>query len=315
MAHKTISYFFLLISFVCVLDANSQSVKANIDKDTITLGDQIKLTLQLDDVNPDRFQLTDWFRFTDTLQRFKLVEKSGIDSLLFNGVYLFRQSFIITSFDSGVYAIPPFTVLLNERFTNESFSLSTEEIFVSISTLDVTNLKIYNDITGIISVEETYNKLNYYFLGIVVSGLLLTGFVLFIYRRRKKARSLTVNDEITILEEAKLQLDSLAINIKTNSDTPKVFYNKLYHIIRVFYSKLFHQPSVINCTTSEWILLSDKLEIGTEQRKEFIYLLNKSDEVRFTESILLEEFEESIRLAGNLAEYLHKLKQGSNFSL
>ncbi len=308
---KAIKHFFcfvLTLLFLLTIDAYSQTVKSTVDKDSITIGDQIKLTLKLDDLNPKQFYLIRWFDFIDSLQHFKLVEKSRIDTLLFNGLYHFRQSFLITSFDSGVYIVPPFTVQLKNIFSEEDVELSTSAIYISISPVNVANLKTYNDVTEIIPVNENTDIPNYYIIAIVITCILITGVAIWLYKRRNKVTHLSDTGVKSVFEDSMQQLDALENSLGNKLNSPKESYNKLYHIVRFFYSRRFHEPSVISCTTNEWILLSEKIKIGKEEKEEFGALLHKSDEVRFTENIHFEEFKESISIAKKIINYLNQLK-------
>lgn len=303
---KQILALFTLLFFLFPREAVSQSLKSVVDKDNITIGDQIHLNLMLDNIDPIMFRVGKWIDFIDTANHFELIEKGPVDSLLVNGIYHLRQSFIITSFDSGVFTIPPFAVRLIHLSTENENILYSNSTSISVSPIDVSRLQAYNEVTDIVLSKNAIEKRRKYFPGIAIVLLIFLGFFFWKMKKRTKSNKYVGKSDTTLLDFTKRELQDLEKSKRTDNISARVFYNRLYHIIRNFYSKRFDAPIVINYTTSEWIFLIKNLKISDEKIGEIILLLDTTDVIRFTQINSFEEDSHTIDSAIRLLEYLDK---------
>jgi len=120
-----------LISLVMVLGLHAQvDVTATADTTVIRIGEQAKVTLEVsyEGVKPE----VSWPIIKDTLQRFvEVVDPGVIDTIHADGRSTQRQEILITSWDSGYYAIPPF------RFKVNGDDRETEAFLLSVQTMAV----------------------------------------------------------------------------------------------------------------------------------------------------------------------------------
>jgi hypothetical protein len=118
----------LLLAAPCV---TAQTVTADLDTSILRIGEQATITLTFSAAAPLPASVA-WPVVGDTLTRHvEVVRSSDLDTLTDGSEVLLRQHIIITSFDSGLWAIPPFAI------TADGTVFESKALLVDIRTVEV----------------------------------------------------------------------------------------------------------------------------------------------------------------------------------
>src|SRR5262249_2817896 len=114
--YKAATIFILLHAVMFASAQDKTTVKAAVDKNSILIGERLNLTLEADipENEPIRFFVI------DTIPHFELT-KHKIDTTNTSEGTLLKQVISLTSFDSGRWVIPAFS--LGENFSTDSIAI------------------------------------------------------------------------------------------------------------------------------------------------------------------------------------------------
>ncbi|HMJ46485.1 MAG TPA: hypothetical protein VK498_04105, partial [Ferruginibacter sp.] len=101
---KRVLFFIVFAIGLQFAFAQSPSVKTQVDRREILIGEQIKYNVEAT-FPANTFQLT-WFNVPDSFDHFEVVVRGKLDSVENNGMLTCRQTLTLTSFDSGVNVLP-----------------------------------------------------------------------------------------------------------------------------------------------------------------------------------------------------------------
>lgn len=259
-------------------------VNTTVDKNNILIGEQFKIKVQTNFSGDDFF--IKWINMPDSLLHFELVEKSKIDSTFTNehlsGI---AQTFTFTSFDSGKWSFPAFTVNFDPLKSDTTVSILTDSlpITVSFSITDTTSaLKDIKTIRGV----EVMNPLWYWIAGIVL--LLLFVFAGFLWYRRWKKNKKTgsATAKLSPYEEAMQELEYLK---KYDLSMPKEvqqYHIKLIDTLRHYLSKK-ENKEYKNKTTGDILLAISNNYRGKEISTKAAAALRFSDAVKYAKYLPL----------------------------
>ena len=279
---KRISFLILIIWIQFCVNAQEVTVSTAFDTSRIYLGDQIFYTITVD--QPADLDLT-LKPIKDTLcKNIEIISGPLTDSsATTDGTLRIRNRYLITSFDSGFYQVPPtYAELANDNGIKRFYS--------DYSLLEVARVKM----TPPDSASQIFDIIKPYraplTVGEIVPWLLLTGLAaLFIYgiflllRRFKKSgkeQDIVINPDpahvIAFRELEKLRQEQL-----WQKGEVKQYYSRLTEIIRQYLEDRYGVYS-LEMTTSETL----EALIRTGFRKDEAYenlksILNGSDLVKF----------------------------------
>ena len=178
----------ILIALLCLLSigrtvAQSVTVEAKIDSLQILIGEQAKVQLQ---VAMDAKQRAVFPAYTDTLVRgVEIIETAKPDTQLLNDNkrWLISQEYTITSFDSALYYLPPFEVLVNNQ-PYRSKALALKVYSIPVDTLHPDQFFGPKDIEEVSLTWEDLAPLVYALIAMLVLGAVAVFFVIR-YRNNK----------------------------------------------------------------------------------------------------------------------------------
>ena len=182
-AARLVILFFLLFGFG---NANAQQIKATarLDSTNILLGDQVKLFLEIDHPKNVRVEFP---AVPDSIvnNHIEVLQRSGIDTFdTDNDEYQKQiQSYLITSFDSGSYRIPPYWFRINMNGRIDSIPSNGVTLNVHTMAIDTTRGPV--DIKMPYAAPLTLKEVTPYILGIILIGAILF-FILYSIKRKKK---------------------------------------------------------------------------------------------------------------------------------
>jgi hypothetical protein len=279
------------------------AIISSLDTNSILIGEQTTLNLKVTASLSDQVEL--WPAFRDTLVKgVEIVSVEKIDTLLDidNNIKSYSQSLIITSFDSGYYAIPPAKFTINEKVLESQAQLLT----VLTLPIDTANAKIY-DIKPPIDTKFgiwdwiLYNKLN--LLGI----LLLIGLIILLIYLLTKKQNIPVPKVIKPKVPAHIialeKLNQLADQKLWQNNKTKLFYISISEILREYLENRY-KILALEQTTEEIMMSIKYFEIEEISRSKLRQVLMLSDLVKFAkENPLPNENEASLN---NAFEFVHQ---------
>jgi hypothetical protein len=242
----------LLIIFSFVVTAGGQDVRVTtaFDSARIFIGDQIRFTVTVEQPEGLKLELP---AFKDTIAKnIEVVSGPQIDSSRLGGRIKIIQKYLITSFDSGRYQVPPvFAELKNESGLKRFYSdYSLLEVFrVKIAPTD-TVAKIFDIIEPYRAPVTLGEVLPWVLIAVLLATL--TWFAVRYFRKLKrpgpKAEILTFPDPAHII--AIRELEKLRDEKLWQKGEIKLYYTRLTEILRQYLENRFRIFS-LEMTTSE----------------------------------------------------------------
>lgn len=270
MNKRKFNIIYILVWFLsCTYTSvSSQTVKAEVDKESIFIGEQVKLKLS---VERGKFGIN-WFKFPDSVNHLEVVNRSKIDTVVKGAFTNYYQTISITSFDSGRWEFPSLSVA--------GIAETTSPITINVSPVDVSQMQDYNDIKEIEEVEAGNNWL---IIGIIAAVTLISiGLVYWFLVKKKKAvvPANVTNGNHSPLEWAMNELKKLHLQNNASPAEVKKYYSDLVSISRTFFSLQLQQQS-LQKTSDEWILGLQALSVEQETKISFFQFIRLADTVKF----------------------------------
>jgi hypothetical protein len=279
-----LKYFLILLLFllsIITTEAQQVKVSASLEKDSIWLGDQIKMILVAE--YPVGTSLT-FPSLKDSLANgIEVITRSSRDSSKIGDTMIqIRQSYLITAFDSGPHPIAPFLFAQKSSLLKDSLRSNALTLFVKVPNVDLK--KGFTDIKKPYSAPVTFKEIAPWILGIILIASIVF-LILYAINRRKKnipLFSLPSKPKLPPHVIALSELDKLKEEQLWQHDKVKDYYTRLTDIIRVYLEDRYEVPAMEQ-TTHE-ILSQFKGENSQIKGKLFTSLqrtLDTSDLVKF----------------------------------
>ena len=294
--------------FSSLLSYAQPAIKTFVDKNEILIGDQFKLRVEAN-FSPDDYKLR-WLQVPDSLGHFEVISRSKIDSVYSNnrltGV---TQTFTLTSFDSGKWALPSFLIGIDpvKDDTTVNYFTDSVPVTVSFSTSDTTNQ--LRDIKPIRDVS-VINPL-WYWIGGGVLLLIAAVIAVWLYRKYKKKKPsiIPVKSGLSAYDEAMLELKNLQqYNFSIPGDL-KVVHSNLAELLKRYLSRR-ENNNFLNNTTGDILLLLSGWGVDKAMVSKIAAALRCGDAVKFAKFIPAEdETYISIASVKELIESFHQKKE------
>ncbi len=270
--------------FANFLNAQNIKVSAKLDSTSIRIGEQIQIHLSIQyQAGKNKIQIQ-WPALTDTIVgKVEIVNISKTDTTRpyknDSLTFLQTKNITITSFDSGYYALPPFTFLVNGDTTHP---YETEALLLQVRNVKVDTTKDIKDIKQPLSVPFSWKELLpyvYWTLGLIAAILLI------VYLTKKLSKEKTkqpidnkpkIPPHILALEE----LDKLRRENLLQEGKIKLYHSRITDILRYYIESRFKIPAMEQ--TSDEIMTSFKsLVIDPESMSKLKQIFLLSDLVKF----------------------------------
>lgn len=189
MTKKFLYLFFLTLSFTAF--SKEVSVSAYIDTATILIGDQVNLTLEV--IKPKGLQIEMPLLKDSIIKNVEIVEEMPLTTQISGQNEILTKKYIITSFDSSLYYIPPFIIKYKSdgsEMTEQSNSLALKVFSMPTDPHKPTTLI---DIKPVKETPFNLAELLYYAKKLwmfVLGGILILGLIIigsfYYYNKRNK---------------------------------------------------------------------------------------------------------------------------------
>lgn len=262
--HINLIIFSLLLTGM----ANAQvSVRANINKDAILIGEPISLVVEA--YVPIGSNVL-WFT-TDSIPQFEITTRAGIDTINNIDNKKLSQTFGITSFDSGRQYIPPFEIVVDGQ------PYYTDSVLINVSFTPFDPTADYRDIKDIVDIRNP--AVDYLHWIILATAIVSLAVMLLFYRRPAKKERIEAIPVLSPYEEAMQALEKLSQRNVNNGEV-KMYYSEMNDILRRYLSRKF-EVSTFERTNEELILEISKLGIPRDAFSSLAQSLRISDFVKF----------------------------------
>ncbi|MFH1540878.1 MAG: BatD family protein [Elusimicrobiota bacterium] len=284
MALSRIIYFLFFILFSGQQLHSIQPdtyILSHTDKNKITIGDKLKLTIVLEYQKGLKF---DTFNPEENLKNFEIkdckVSKEKKKYFVF-GRCVKKYEYILSTFTTGIYEIPPFTLKSTDK------DGKTIQIQTNLIKIEVTSLLDKESALDIRDIKPPVNlklKVIFYVIFIGILVLLLAGY--YIYRNyfQKKDFQSIINEIVDPYKYAMDELSKLEDMDLIKKGMVKEFFINLTQIIRIYLSKIF-SVNIIDMTTSESLRALREKDVD----RKFLLILHKffecADFVKFAKYV------------------------------
>lgn len=277
--------------------AQKATVKATIEPSEIKVGQQARLTLE---ANQDDRTALIWPVITENIgNKIELVKQGKIDTVFSQDKKNIRytQELLVTSFDSGVFTIPPFPFMYFSG--TDTITIYTDSLLLYSATLPVDTLQGFKDITNPLDVPFSIQELlPYVLLFLAMVGL---GIGLYFWIQKRKKKQPEIKAEQIIVEPAHIialrELEALKAKRLWQQGQIKNYYIELTDIIRRYLHLRFNIDAT-EMTTEEILQALRLTDCSNESITAITRLLRLADLVKFAKAQPLEnEHEDAYKQA------------------
>jgi hypothetical protein len=249
----------------------AQDFSVQSDTNRLRIGEQTILRFE--------FQSSDfdWVlpEFIDTIGALYVVNSGQWDTTVDANITVVRREVLVTSFDSGYYAIQPFIAYRGED------TVRTEGLFFEVLTVDTVNNEPY-DIKAPLDAPKTIweRLLEIYLVTVLPLAALMTLYYLYTRfvsgKTKREDKQQSVPPEVWIMEE----FNKMERKATWSTDTPKQYYDQLTDTLRYFIARKYNYR-VTEMVTDEIELVLRGVHPFEKQFSEFLALLRKADRAKF----------------------------------
>lgn len=283
MKVRIITLFTIIFSAISPLLAQSALVvEAAMDSSVLWVGEQTMIHLSLTQSDGEQVVFPEIVTGSELVKGIEVVSLSEPDTtVLKNNRLNIKQEVLVTSFDSGLYYIPPFKYLLDSD-TFKTTSLSLKIVPVQIAEdAQVTDMRDIKDV-----IEPPFKLFDYvprWVLWLILAIVLIAVAVYFILRYYKpQAIGITpvAQPEIPPYEKAMQELQELRDMKLWQQGQEKQYYTRLVDILREYIDGRF-DINAMEMTSSEIISALAHNKDTKEVNRYLNEVLSMADFVKF----------------------------------
>jgi hypothetical protein len=277
------AFLYLLSTVNCQLSTAQVSATLRADSSQIQIGDHLNIRLTVK--HPNNLAVP-FPVISDTLGNLELVSASKIDTSAESDKKVLSQLYTVSAYDSGEYHAGPVKVFFKNS-SGELDSILSNDIPVTVNTLDVDTAKPFKAIKAPLNVPYTWREFLPYIIGGFWLIVVIAVAAYFMWREQKKKKPMTyerpkpkdpahiwARKELKKLEEEKLW----------QGDNVKLYYSRLTDILR-FYLEYRYGWYAMESTTEE---IQDEIEsynLKQKAKENLLSILRSADLVKFAKMI------------------------------
>jgi len=266
-----------VLPFLQTANAQQIEVKATIDSTDILIGQQTLIRLEVIQpkeakVNFPHFKPEETFTANIEILAVSKADTSKIDKKRF----LIRQNYLITSFDSGGYVIPPFRFQLIDR------DYLTNSLTLNVHTVQINEDEDIKDIKAIY--KPPFNWFILVIIWYILLALALIGVGIYFYIRKKKNKPIPFFQKQEIIlpphEVALQKLTAIKEGKLWQKGQDKLYYTQLTDVLREYFTRRFNIQAM-EMTSGEIIAALQTDENAKAILDKLKQILSVSDMVKF----------------------------------
>jgi hypothetical protein len=284
---RKILFISLFLFAFLELKVLSQEIKVDtrLDTNAMLIGDQTRLHIGI--IVPAKSLVT-WPVIGDTiLGHIRVLNRTKIDSVISPDKRTLKlsQSFLLTTFDSGFYAIPPVRFSIQEPPDTTKLTRQSDPVFLNVHTVHVDTTLAIKPIKGPIKIPISFREM----LPWIIATVLVIAVIYLIFywlKKRKKAepvfriKSRIIPPHETALEE----LEKLRIKKLWQSGKIKEYHTELTEIIRKYIEGRFGIMAMEMTSDEIMDALSDSSVIQQRVLENLVRIFSLADLVKFAKA-------------------------------
>ncbi len=264
--YKIIFTSIYLIAALLTAAQSGTTVKATVDKNQILIGEPIQLRLEVNIPESESIR----FFSLDSIPHFEFLEAGKTDTVNTSSGTRITRIIPITSFDSGHWVIPSFSLAEN---------LQTDTIPVDVGFSAFNPEQPYHDIKDIIEVDPPKKKQQWWWY-VAGAGVILLILIIYLLTRKKPVVAAVPKSLVNPYEEAMKQIAAL----ERNKPEAKQYYSELTDIFRLY---VFRKKGILSLqkTMDDMMIQLKGLNMKKESFDQLSQALRLSDFVKFAKYI------------------------------
>ena len=287
MKNRIILFVIILLGCVSALNAQNREYSAEIDTNYIMIGDQIHFQMK---VKAEPGVKVAFPQLKDTIaQGIEIISGPVRDSIMEkDGWVLVQESYVITSFDSGVFVIPPMPIEIQQESYNNT--LRTDPLHLIVNTFVVDQQKGNYDIVMPLAAPWTFAEILPYLLWTLL-GVVVILLIVWIIKVRKSRKSLFHHEKPAIPPYvlAMKALEEIKKEKLWQSGKTKEYYTQLTDTIRNYLDGELGIPAMEQ-TSFETLKALEKCEqVDAKQRDKLADMFETADFVKFAKAEPLQD--------------------------
>ncbi len=264
--------------------AGAQQIKATarLDSANILLGDQVQLFLEIE--HPRQIDV-EFPQVPDTiLEKIEVLDRSAADTIETENKNLRKEirSYLITSFDSGTYRIPPYWFKLN--IDGRTDSVPTNGTTLRVHSMPIDTTRGPTDIKMPYDAPVTLKEVMPIIMGIIFLGALLF-LIIYSIKRKKKNKpliSLPKRPKEPAHVIALRELDRIKNEKLWQQGKTKQYYSELTDTLRKYIEDRFRIPAMEQTSDETLAAFRYRADLLNEKTFENLsHILKTADLVKF----------------------------------
>lgn len=248
------------------------SLVSSVDRNRIVLGEPFILSMELR--FPEKSILTRLPELPDSLAHFDILEELKKDTSFSSGIYTIKYHYRLTSFDSGHWALPSFSMAAGKKIAK------SDTLAIDVMTVPLKG-NSYNDIRDIIEVDATpfdWKK----WVPIAITAIILIAGIWYYLKNRKKIKPApeAFDSKLSPLDQALQSLKILREENGVEKGEAKKFYSGLYDTMRIYLVRQYKLP-VMSATTGDVLVQLKGDYLANDEIARLAEVLRIADAVKF----------------------------------
>ncbi len=297
---KGVLIVFLVLITIGIVRSQDFQAGAKLDTNKLLIGDQTNLSMSFLFSAKTQVQ---WPVIKDTILGYlQVLNRSKIDTTFSKDKkwITLHQTLRITSFDSGLYTIPPIRFYFRELPDTTLHFSQTESLVLSVHTIKVDTSQAIKPIKGPMKVPITFRELLPWIILVILLSLIVW-FVIYYIKKRKKAEPIFQLKPRIVLqpyEIALAELEKLRVKKLWQNGKVKEYHTEVTEIIRQYVEERF-RIMALESTTGEIVDgLSGHPDLPVRLIDKLKQILTLADLVKFAKAQPLPaENEDSLQYA------------------
>ena len=224
----------VLLLFIAAPAVKAQvTVEATIDSLQLLIGEQAKIKLQ---VSMDANQKLRLPLLRDTLVTgVEILDVAKPDTQLLNNDkrWLISQEYTITSFDSALYYLPPFEVLVNDQ-AYRSKALALKVYSIPVDTLHPDQFFGPKDIREVPITWNDLAPLVYSALAMLILGAAAVFFIIRYRDNKPIIKIIKIEPKLPPHQAAMKKIEEIKADKQVRREDPKLYYTELTEVLRTY---------------------------------------------------------------------------------
>jgi hypothetical protein len=275
----------LLMAFLFYLSTGNcqlPTVSLRADSNHIQIGDPLNIRLTLN--QPANLGLP-FPAVADTLGNLEVVSVSKTDTTTEGDKKVLSRVYTVSAYDSGEFHAGPVKIYFKNN-AGELDSVESNDIAVTVNTLDVDTAKPFKGIKAPLEVPYNWREFTYYYIAALLLLIAIVVGVL-LYKKYKRQKPVVAErpkprDPAHIW--ARRELKKLEEEKLWQKDEVKLYYSRLTDIVR-FYLEFRYGWYAMESTTEEIQSEMQKYNLKEKAKDSLLAILRAADLVKFAKMI------------------------------